>query len=259
MSIRNPAIDGELPETDIGWEISTDGEYRGSPVLEVEFEEDLYGNDTGLHESLLEAVPDSMTVMYDGDSAYVKPEAEQEDLSSDIIEYLEEVDQELARERGMEVREDRIDAAIDLAIEEERQGRNSRFHEELPYSDLGVDVLYQGEDPVDEEGAYLFRYDFDDFMYDDYADQEALTVNDRTKQVLENLGPEEVDMEFQNMTTADVTVNADTTGEAVQIVYDHLENIDQEQASIQPGVSSRSELQDEISSMLMQEELIVNR
>jgi hypothetical protein len=258
MSARNPAIEGELPETDIGWEIATDGEYRGSPVLEVEFEEDLYGNDTGLHESLLEAVPDSMTVMYDGDSAYVKPEGEQEDLSSDIIEYLEEVDRELARERGMEVREDRIDAAIDQAIEEGRQGRNARLHEELPYSDLRVDILYQGEDPVDDEN-HLFRYDFDDFMYDDYADQEALTVNDRTKQVLEALGPEEVDMEFQNMTTSDVTVNADTTGEAVQIVYDHLENIDQEQAALQPGVNSRDELEKEISSMLMQEELIVNR
>jgi hypothetical protein len=196
--------------------------------------------------------------MYDGDSAYVKPEEGKENLSSDIIEYLEEVDRELARDRGMEVRGDRMDAAIDHAIEEGRRGRNSRFHEELPYSDLGVDILYQGENPVEDEN-HLFRYDFDDFMYDDYAEQEAFTVNDRTKQVLEALGPEEVDMDFQNMTTADVTVNADTTGEAVQIVYDHLENIDQEQASIKPGVSSRSELQDEISSMLMQEELIVNR
>lgn len=155
-----------------------------------------------------------------------------------VLNYIEEFDQGLSNMDGMtDERESSVmDAVNNISI----QGLGARWTEELPYSDLGVDVVYQGT-----QGDENFTYSFNEWMYDDHGRWGELQ-----KSALESVGPEEVEMDLENPREASVSVESEDVTEAVQDVYDHLKAIDQEYAQQSEGSYSRPDKADEINEMI---------
>lgn len=155
-----------------------------------------------------------------------------------VINYIEELDQGLSDLDGFpNTRENSVIEAVENIS---AQGLGAQWTEELPYSDLGVDVTYHGT-----QGDENFSYSFRDWMYDDYG-----TEGELQKAALEAIGPEEVDMDLENPKTASVSVEAEDVTEAVRNIYDHLEAVDQEYAEQSEGSYSRAETADEINEMI---------
>ena len=229
------------PLTRTGVETDIEASNPEDGIIHVELDvEGLYDalNFSEATDVAVDATPEGIQAVLGKHEAHLQLDIENLDSrpGEAVVNYIDDFDEGLASLDS--VTDVRNQAVLDAVERISSRGLGADWEEELPYSDLGVDVTYHGT-----QGDENFSYSFDEFVYDDFD-------GELQKAALEAVGPEEVSMELENPKEASVSVEADDITDAVQNVYDHLEAVDQEYAEQSDGAYSRRETADELDDMI---------